>query len=909
MPEIEEIEKFKEIVNSLGNEPSILAEKGEKIEDVPVPEEGLSDDISQLLDGFSGEEPSDSQEISAEVIPGEALDDDDFLISSKEDRSEKVSGLEEPATDDFSLPDTLDMDLPAEGGEAFPEGDAASEASAPEEPDVSDFSLPETLDMDLPAEGGEAFSEGDAVSEAPAPEGAADANTAEGGGMDISSPMDEPQDESFEFDEFDLGDISQHFGISESEPSSSDFSEELLNPASSISSITDKGKSSDIKISDRDFRNIQNTLSSLPLRLKIIIEDLIGGSELTSENLKTLVSMLVKKSSPRDLAVFVGNVTGKKIPISGKYAKKTGLQFESERKSFIYTFKKNALPIFGTFFVCAMVMLLGYEYIVVPLRANSLYEKGRRAISEDKFLVGNDYFKEAVKIKSNKNEFYKYAAAFREKKEDDFAEEKYEQLLKRYPGDKKGIIDYAVWESKYRSNFVKAEKLLKGDRNIPQYGILDKKVYDFEAMLALGDNYLSWALDEEWNNKNPEDKFENARSTFASMLEEYRTKKKRDIIFFRMMKFFINTDNMEEVLRLKEYFEKDKKVKINPEVYAKLGGYLISKDQYEGVKDILTDACEENPYLPETHYNLSRYFRYTNEPEEEEKALSNSLLFSKKAPETREQQAILIDTYKRQGELFYKTDREVQAEDSFQNAIRQYERALERKFVKKDEIYGEIYADLADVYYYNTRSLSEYTRALLLYNKAYENLYSTSDVKYKQGFIYYANQDYENALLKFINAAGDFSVNKNLLYATANTFLKRRDYYAAEGYYNNLLNQLTLEKSRIKDIVPEERKDHYAVILSLMKVFNNLGVTLNHLSKQSRRFDERYARSLVYLTKSAEYFDILKRDPITMERNRRLPYHAAINTRTILDPKVAVKELISYSYIPKDMEQNLWSEE
>lgn len=54
MPVLEELEKFKTILNTLGDEPVILAERGKAIEDVEPPEQGLSADLSALLDTDEG---------------------------------------------------------------------------------------------------------------------------------------------------------------------------------------------------------------------------------------------------------------------------------------------------------------------------------------------------------------------------------------------------------------------------------------------------------------------------------------------------------------------------------------------------------------------------------------------------------------------------------------------------------------------------------------------------------------------------------------------------------------------------------------------------------------------------------------------------------------------------------------
>ncbi|MEW5818401.1 MAG: tetratricopeptide repeat protein, partial [Spirochaetota bacterium] len=176
-------------------------------------------------------------------------------------------------------------------------------------------------------------------------------------------------------------------------------------------------------------------------------------------------------------------------------------------------------------------------------------------------------------------------------------------------------------------------------------------------------------------------------------------------------------------------------------------------------------------------------------------------------------------------------------------------------------------------------------------------------IRFKKGFIYYMRQLYMDALIEFYTAAGAFSDNRNLMFATANTLFKRNDFFAAQGYYNHLLDILELEKSRIKYLLLEERKDHLSLIQYLMKVYNNLGVTLNKLSERSGD-PEKYSLGLVYLTRSTEYSDTLTRNPETLERTEAMNM-ALLNTRGVFYPRSGF-ELQIYNNIPRDLEELLF---
>jgi len=69
---------------------------------------------------------------------------------------------------------------------------------------------------------------------------------------------------------------------------------------------------------------------------------------------------------------------------------------------------------------------------------------------------------------------------FADKRQYVLAEEKYDDLLRRFGDDRKGILDYARMESTRLADYEKADTLLKR--------LLDRTMYDYDALLATGDN-------------------------------------------------------------------------------------------------------------------------------------------------------------------------------------------------------------------------------------------------------------------------------------------------------------------------------------------------------------------------------------------------------------------------------------
>ena len=112
-----------------------------------------------------------------------------------------------------------------------------------------------------------------------------------------------------------------------------------------------------------------------------------------------------------------------------------------------------------------------------------------------------------------------------------------------------------------------------------------------------------------------------------------------------------------------------------------------------------------------------------------------------------------------------------------------------------------------------------------------------------------------------------------------------------------LLDQLEDARAKIPLLRPQEDAEHRSLVEILMKTYNNLGVTLQKLSESPRNL-EKETDALVNLTRSSEYFDILSRDPETMERGETKNL-AFLNMRGILYPQADFLPQI-YMRIPKD---------
>ena len=577
------------------------------------------EDEFALPDDFEFSDEEGSSESMGEdefEIPEEFADAADILDldgegeSFTEDESASVKEMADftvEEDEDFSLPEELSFDEDEPGAEEVqaPPADDEELSFFDEEAEEADFSMPEDFPFEEPA--------------------VQDAD--DSGGMDdfdipSAGDIEDIDENNFEVDEFSLGDLGEQFG--ELEESFEIASEEQLNPALAVSEELPQGDEV-LDLNEEDFAALQETLNRQPLNLKIAIEELVGEKNLSGAHLHKLVRALVDGKSSKDLAALVGTITGKKIKIPTRYEKSTGAAFQEEKGTFAYAFKHTILPVLrvaaAVLVAVGLLAFLSYTFVYRPVHAMILYNAGYKQLEQDAYREANLFFDNAVEEWRYKSQYFRFAEGFADRRQYSLAGGKYEALLapvlirrngrlEKHPevakvrgSERRAILDYAAMETDKTENFEHSEELLDV--------LLAQERHDYDALLASGDNYLAWG---EYDYE----RYEDARYEYAVLMQHYGQKFE---LLFRMLRYFIRTDNYKEVKRIKDQFEVTEKLKIEPDAYAELGGYLIDKNDLDDVRGILTRTLETDPELSEGHYHLARYFRRVDNPEEERKAL------------------------------------------------------------------------------------------------------------------------------------------------------------------------------------------------------------------------------------------------------------------------------------------------
>lgn len=926
MPRVEDIEEFAARLYETGHEPEVLAQKGEALESVPRPEEGLSADLAELFEGIPLEEPATAPMEEAKAAPAEELPP----TVEESEVFEEFPGFEEVSEwkeEGGAVPPEAGVE-PLEGGltpletgatlpesgieegaleEGIPKVGIPEEEEVPEEPSFEEFEMPEfpALEEEAVSKEGEGPPEETEEEEFPFTPPSIEAQQGE------EAEKEEAEKEAGELEEitvdelggeeFSLGDFGAEFGILEEEEKKEE--EPAINiPAGAAEVIAAVAEEEEFSLSDEEFEGFKKILSNFPLNLRRAIEEVIGGNKASDEDQIKLIRYILAGENLSTIASFTGKLLGRPLKVPKGYEKRTGLAYEAEKETLAYVLREKILPLIrlalASAFATAVLFYGAYLYIYRPLYARSLFRQGYALIEADRYREGNEYFDRGYRIWANKEWYFRYADLFVKKKQFTLAQAKYEELLSQYADYihprtgiwterkkdsyfERGVLAYGDLESRVLENYEKAERILKK--------LLQVDLYHWKGLLLLGENYIRWA------EVDPQ-KYQDARKTFGTLLQRYGDK---DTILFRFLELFILTDEVEEVNRLKEHFEKKEKVEIDVERYAMLGGYLIDKGKREDVQNILSRAMKANPQVAEVHYQFARLFRATGKARDERIALDRTLsLYQEKEKQeglTRKELWKLIDTYRRDGEYRLERREVLDAERSFQEGIWRYEDAVATGLLKANATLGLLYVGLGNLYYYEGQKFQE---ALAQYTKAEASFIQDPEVSYRKGYIQYLLGEYEKAIFEFLKTESTHPEDQNVLFALATALYQRNNYAAATGYYRYLVEKLTLDRSKIRILEPHIKPEDRALVLNLMKTYNNLGVTLKRLADRTRKPDLT-SEALVYLTDAIELYENYSRDRETKVRGetKNLAY---LNMRKVLNPSLPY-DLQIYSSIPIDL--------
>ena len=616
-------------------------------------------------------------------------------------------------------------------------------------------------------------------------------------------------------------------------------------------------------LTDEQYEKFLKNLASYPLNVRIAVEELIVKNEFTDEAEFDIVQKVLKKISARQLASELERMLDISILVPRDFERRTAEEYEAYKASFQYQLRNKIIPgaILGIFasFLCFVLVIFTKNYIYNPLKASSLYRQGYALIENDEFVQSEIEFNKAAKYKLIKKWFYKYADAYRTKKQYLRAEQMYKATLRFFNQDKLAGIKYAEMELYDLANYEKAEEIALRE-------ILDHHINDSDGLLLLGDVYLEWATE-----KDPT-KFEEAKTRYAELIQLYG---ETDLYMSRMMRYFIRTENLLRVLELKERFMPKEK-SLNAQDWTELSGFLLDKlygplpaseeylrDKIEDVKELLVRAVKADEKNPTALYNLSRYYVNMKNNMKAKSTLEHAInAFNNLDVVKKKDVYNQIDSYRLLGEEYIREKEYLKAQEVLTQGISNYISAHELSGLKGTEKIGKLYTDMGDINYFITGDLDN---ALQNYKDSIETFYDTPQIRYKIGYIQYGKKNYSEALGSFMKSSELYADDPNLLLAMGNTLSLRNDNFAAQGYYDQLLEYLDTKRVQKGLLFPQVRSDEAQIVDMYLKASNNLGVTMFRLAKRTGNSNLN-AKAIVHFQESMRAWDSMTRNQQSMVR-------------------------------------------
>jgi TPR repeat protein len=846
-----------------------------------------SEDESFDLDGIQIEDFIPSQDVPSASTPDSNNTSEDLL-------SDLASFIDDSTPEtDFSMPEPPSFEAPEPSSNDDFEGFAPLDLGGAEfdnmpPPSIND-GLSEENQFESTTDGSEPVKEKDSI-----------IDSLENFDIDnLSSPSSLSSLDDFQTTDGILAGSDDDEGSSDdySIPGFSDFNlqDDFSTPAAETAQkqVESQGKAREA-LREEEYKTFKENLKEYPLNLKMAIEEVIVKNEFTDDAVFGLIEKILQRNTARQVASFMSKYLDISVDVPRDFERRSVSQYEAYKQSIEYQLKNRIIPAFvvavSSIAVIWTLVFLTNKFIYRPLMAEKLYKEGYELLHESMYPQAELTFAEAVSYKPKKKWFFSYARAYREKYQYDRSRTMYERILSRFKNDKTAGIEYANMELYDLANYEFAEEIVKRK-------ILDHHINDKDAMLLLGDVYLEWATERD------SERFPDAFNQYMDLIGLYGS---NDEYTKRLLRYYIRTDNLREVLPLKTYFLSKKKslessdlVELSAFMLDKLYGDLPPKDEYlrayiEDVRLLLEEAIKSDPSVPEAHYNFARYFLETGNRTSAKSLLETAISRFDEA-KIRKQKRIYkhIDSYRLLGELYMEEQEYILSEETLGQGIMLYEKEAQLSSLQSVPDIGKIYANIGDIDYFIAGDLNQARRN---YEKAVENKYDTASVRYRIGYIQYTNKNYLEALGSFIKSASEKYDDRNILLSLGNTLSMRGDNFAAQGYYERLIDMLDLERSRLGILLPQVRSDQGELVDLYMKASNNLGVTLSRLSQRTGD-SSLNAKAMVQLSESLRAWDALTRNQETMIRLEGSNL-AAQNIKYLTSP-VSVFEPAIYSAIPR----------
>ena len=634
-----------------------------------------------------------------------------------------------------------------------------------------------------------------------------------------------------------------------------------------------------VEISDAELRRLKKALLLLHPVLRKKIKEIILQDELSPEDTRKLIDLILSGKPEDNIQRFIEKKLNIKLILEEEIPHRRVI---TARPEYTREGMQRQQRLLRQTKIIAAAVLIGfaltvtvYQYIYKPFMAKRLINKGVALILEPgdpatkkvkDYKKAEEYF-EYVDQHYKKDYLYgynAYARAYFKKREFDYS---YSKLKRAYQINNRDIdtlnnTGYFFakipehYYSRIQNDAIKTfapkdtYEVSQVDMAIMMYNrVLAIDPKNITAMFGIGNAYLYLG------------QYLKSRQYFENIL---KVDPNSWVGYAGLLNLFIERDNLPEVLSIHtDLRARDILTDIPSPLLAKLAHYYLGKNRSDtfnvrvdlGIQsprlkdedDNLIPACrgvldalkEKDPDYPPLYVASAKLAAAQKNLKLVEMLLKEA---EQKAEEKGERYSAALQLL---GEYNYTIKQPVEAYKYLNAAITAYQYPPEftyEDFYYESESIGKAYAYLGHIFYYffdkvKFRFGDELDEALLdadadkmanldiarqKYELALQENFSSPEVRYNLGRIYYVNQNYQQALEQWLNLYEDIVTNPQVMFAIGNAFYHMNNLEASKGEYLKMIAIFERKAEAIRLPRPE-RKEHLIIFQSLASAYNNLG--------------------------------------------------------------------------------------
>ncbi len=862
-------------------------------------------DVSEVTDSGEFLGGTDTADIRPEIKHEEPSGIADFSEAKMEDFSDAGLGTSDKDKQQVSLGMDSDIDIPDLSDISLEEASPMQEADTSDIPEINidDFSaahedipavseLPEQDHFDLESidSGIEAMSDlsEDDFSSKPKTSVSADI------GEDLPDTYIEPPKKEIKQKEKFQPDVDS-FSV---EPLDDDMHSDFAAP-SSKSSVS----SEPVDLSEKDLRKLRMAIVLFNPGVIKVIKETILNDLIPPADTKQLVDMIISGKSEDNVKKFLEKKLRRKVDLTESVSP-SGRRVISSRPEYTregIERRKKLLQKTRIFGIAAgitfLLTIFGYQFVYKPYMAKKKINEGVELI-----VRAGDYeqkpldYKKAEEIFKFVHDNYAenyifgynaYGMAYFRKKEINRSIEKLNEAYRLNPKlvdtlnnlgyfyARVNADDFRSMQNKmndwyYGAKKPEANKRAQVDIAIDFYKrslVVDRD--NTAAMYGIGNAYFS------------QGQYLKAKKYYEDII---RVDKKSVIGHSGLLNLYIERDVFPQVAGVHVNLrEKNLMEKIDSPLLGKLAMYYLGKRRSDTV-NVRIDYAVQSPRIIDENDNtypavlnvlqflnkkdptyppLQVYFALLNKAQNQ---LAVTKRYLDKAVQTKDYFGALY----LMGEYYYNIKEPVNAYKYMKMAEKAYSNQpdfTQAEFYKETESLGKMYAVTGNIFYYffdkvryrygdledelideEVLKAENYSIARDKYEKAMsledKDKFTSSELYYNLGRIYYLNKLYSKALDNWLNLYDDFVRNPELMFALGNAFYHERKYESSRGEYLKLVSVFEYDAEKILTI-DLSRKDHVKLYSTLASTYNNLGV-IYQLKNDEAKSNISYWKAIDY---------------------------------------------------------------